>query len=313
MQIHPDLARLRCSDSPQPGLEAALAVWRSLPEMAALTAALARFAEGAALADVPALAQVLTDPAAARALADGFVTPLAAAQRAAPLALLPLGHASGPGMARLRLAAEGCAALNLVAFARGERPAAASVLFDDCAVHEIVVAGAGRAALHRWEAGRLTSTAAALNPGTQFARHGPDAARQITAVSQPLLLLQLTREPAHPQPSREIALGDGRLLKTISGCQRTSQQLMALGVLGALRHRPALATLAALTQDRAAARELRWEALRQCLALDAARGLPLLAALAGDPADPLAAPAASLQAQLRATRPELFPLIPEPA
>lgn len=313
MQVHPDLARLRRGSAQQPEIEAALAVWRGLPEMAALAAALARYAEGAALVDVPALARVLTNPGAARALVDGFVTPLIAAQRAAPLALLPLGHASTPAMARLRLAGEGRAALNLIAFARGERDAAGSVLFEDCTVHEIVAAGAGRARLHQMEAGRLVSTALELAPGAQMARRGPDAARRITAVTQPLLLLQLTREPAQPAPSREIALDDGRLLKTISGCKRTSQRLMAVGVLGALRHRPALATLAAVARDCSGARELRWEALRQCLALDAAQGLPLLAALAGDPADPLAAPAASLQRQLRSARPDLAAFMPEPA
>ena len=59
-------------------------------------------------------------------------------------------------------------------------------------------------------------------------------------MTQPLLVLQLTRAALRPLPSREYALHDGRLIKTTSACKRTSQQLMALGVLGALAHRPAL-------------------------------------------------------------------------
>jgi hypothetical protein len=70
--------------------------------------------------------------------------------------------------------------------------------------------------------------------------------------------------------------------------------------------------MAALACDLSRARDLRWEAQRQVLALDAARGLAVLAALADDPADALAAPAATLQQQLRAVRPDLAALMPEP-
>ncbi len=75
----------------------------------------------------------------------------------------------------------------------------------------------------------------------------------------------------------------------------------------------ALSTMEQLAHDITAQRDLRWEALRQMLALDAARGLALLAALAGDAGDPLSTPAAALERQLRANRPDLAALIPEPA
>jgi hypothetical protein len=146
-----------------------------------------------------------------------------------------------------------------------------------------------------------------------MARVGVAEARQIIAVTQPVLVLHLSRTAAAPQPSAEIALADGRCLKTISGCKRTSQQIMALGVLGALKHAAAVPAMAARARDLSAARELRWEALRQCLALDTRAGLALLAALADNDADPLAAPARALQRQLAASHPALAALIHEAA
>jgi hypothetical protein len=299
MQVHPELARLRGVGAPQPRCDAALAAWRARPEVAAILSALSGFAEGEPLEDLPALAQLTTDPATAQALIAGFIARLVDALRAEPLAQLPLGHSASPGVTRLRLASAGRATLTLAAYTRRAHSLPQSVLFEDCAAHELVVAGAGRAALHSIVDGRLVSEERALASNSRFILTGPDHARQIVEVTKPLLMLQLTREPLHPAPSREVALADGLLLKTISGCKRTSQQLMALAVFGALGHRPALDAMARLVGDTGA--------------LDAARGMALLAALAGDGGDTLAAPAAALHQQLLARRPDLAALIAEPA
>lgn len=313
MQVHPDCAALRGGRVPQPRTDAALARWRAAPEVAALGPDLARFAEGTALAQCPALARVLNDHGAAQALVAGLVVPTLTALRAEPLALLSFGHSSAPGLARLRLANHDAAALTLVAYAPRPRAVPLSAVFDDGTAHEIVVAGEGLANAYRLDAERLTVADIALRPATRLTRDGADAARQIIAVTCPLVLLQLTRTPPAPMPSREIALADGRVLRTISGCKHTSQQLMALGVLGALGHQSAVPAMARLVRDPYADRDLRWEGLRQCLALDAREGLALLSALAGDPGDALCAPAAALQAQWRAARPDLAALMPEPA
>lgn len=313
MQVHPAVARLRSDGAVQPGCDAALASWRGSPMVVDVRQTLAQFNAGEPLGDLPALACIIADRAAAQAFVAGFIAPLIGVLRAEPLAQLPLGHSCAPGMARLRLAEQGRAGLSLVAFAQRALTRSPSALFEDCTVHEIVVAGEGRALLHRLDEGRLGSQELALDPGTRLVRDGPDAARQIIAVTRPLLMLQLTLEAVRPGPSREIALEDGRLITAISGCKQASQQMMALGVLGALAHRGGLSTMDQLVHDITAQRDLRWEALRQMLALDAARGLALLAALAGDSSDPLATPAAALERQLRANRPDLAALIPEPA
>jgi hypothetical protein len=313
MRVDPAIAGLRSELTPQPCTDAALAAWRGSAQGASVAEGLARWDGGAALADLPALAQLLGDHAAAQAFAASMITPLLASLQAEPLAQLPLGHACAPGMTRLRLASHGRTALSLLAVARREQTMPVSALFEDGEVHEIILAGAGEALVHRLTSERLESETVALAPGTRLVRNGPDTARQITGVTRPLLLLQCVREPANPAPSREIALADGRLLKTISACKRTSQQIMALAVLGALEHRPALPDMARLARDGSAPRDLRWEALRHTLALDAGEGLAVLAAVAGDPADALCGAATALQAQLLASRPELAALIKEPA
>lgn len=320
MQIHPMIARLRREPAPQPCTDGALAAWRAGPQMTAITAALTRYGAGEPLAALPDLVRVVEDHAAASALTQGLIAPLLEALRREPMAQVGLTHSAAPGFVRLRLAASGSgfgagAALTLAAYARRAEALPASALFEDCEAHEIVVAGEARALLHRLTGSRLQSKALACAPGTRLIRHGPDTARQFTAIMRPLLVLQLTREAASPAPSREIALVDGAQVKTISGCKRASQQMMALAVLGALRHGGAAAEMAQLAQDRSAERDLRWEGLRQLLALDAPQGLAVLAALAdasGDPPDdPLTPPAAALQRQLLASRPELAAFIPQ--
>lgn len=313
MHVHPDIARLRSGDAPQPVCDAALAAWRAAPQVAAARAALERFDAGAALDDLPDLALLMHDLAAARDFAAGLITTLIAALRAEPLAQVTLGHSSAPGMARIRLIEGTRSAVTLTALAPRARRVSPSALFEDGSVHELVVAGSGAALLHRISSGAVMSEKLTLTPGVRMTRPGPDTARQITAITRPLLLLQITREAAQPGPSREIAVDTGRLIQTISGCRRTSQQMMALGVLGALQYRAGIGAMDALARDLARPRDLRWEALRQVLAMDAAKGLALLAALAGNTADALSAPARALQQQLRAARPDCAALIGEPA
>ncbi|RNJ61927.1 MAG: hypothetical protein EDM03_10475 [Porphyrobacter sp. IPPAS B-1204] len=313
MHIHADMARLREGLPAQPLTDAALAQWGTRPDVAGAIAGLGRFAQGAALEDLPALHRLLSDADAASALVGGLVNTLIPAMQAEPLAQVPLGHATAPGAARLRLASHGRAVLTLVAHAPADKAEPASALFEDGLAHEIVVAGEGSALVHRLGEGGLTSRTIALAPGTRLQRGGVEDARQIITVSRPLLMLQLTREAARPRPAREIALANGRLIKTISGCKQTSQQMMALCVLGALRHAGALSAMAGLGCDQAAERDLRWEALRQTLAMDTRSGLELLARLAAGRDDPLQSAAEALQRQLAAACPDLAPFLPQPA
>ncbi|GIX18759.1 MAG: hypothetical protein KatS3mg120_0435 [Erythrobacter sp.] len=313
MRVDPALARLRAQGPDQPLTEAALATWRAQSEVGAITAELARHAGGAGLEQCPVLARLFADAQAGQALLASLLQPLFAALRAEPLALPALGHRSAEGLVRLELAAHAGAVLGLVVHAPRASAAPEAVLFEDGEVHEVVLAGEGAAICYQRAPASLMSAEIALNPGVRLARRGVGEARRIVAVTRPLVLLQLIRVPDTPAEGALVACADGRVLRRVSGCKRTSQKLMALGVLGALGHRPALLHMARLVRDQAAARDLRWEALRQALALDAAEGLKLLGALAGDPADPLAAEARGLTARLCAGRPEMAALLTEAA
>lgn len=310
MHVHPAIAALRGHQAPQHRVDATLARWRASPAVAAALEALAAYGAGAQLADLPALARLVRAPAAAHDFADAFITPLVAALRAEPLAQLPLGYSAAPGLARIRLAESGRATLRLTVFAPTPESAASSALFEDCEAYEMVLAGAGQAALYRRTGQGLTWEEIECRPGTRITRNSAEDARRITAVTRPLLVLQLTRAAAHPEPSREYALPGGAMLKSISACKRTSQQMMALGVLGALAHRPALDAIERLALDWTAMRDLRWEAVRQLLGLDTARGVALLARLAARPDDSLRDPAAKLHRDLVAAHPGLAVLEP---
>ena len=313
MHVHPELALLRGRPAPQPLCNQVLAAWRALPQVEALRCGLARIAAGAPVAAVPELCGLLDDHAAARGFVDRLFVPLMDTMRREPLAQLPFGHSAAPGMMRLRLIEEERTCLMLTMLARRARRLSSSALFEDAAVHEVVVAGAGEAVVHRLSGNRVSSTAVMLAPGVRLSRDGPATARQMTEITQPLVLLQLTCEPPDPRPSREIALADGRVIQTISGSRQASQHMMALGVLGALEHRAGIGAMVQVARDPARPRDLRWEALRQVLALDAGSGLALLAALAENRGDALSAPADALRERLTATRPELAALQTEPA
>ncbi len=318
MHVHPDIAMLRsypkaqhrpASSSPDGHQWAQPEPLLPAPLPEPLTTALAAYGAGGALADAPVLGALLSDLGAAQALVETVVGHAIAALESAPLGLLPYGHALRPGLSRLRLAETGRAALTLMAYDRrapGPRPV--SVLFEDGAAHEIIVAGHAAALFHRLGPAGIATSEVALAPGQRIALAGADEARQILAAHTPLLVLRLSRTPARPAPTREVSLPDGRLIRASSGCKRASRAMVALGVFGVLGHTQAGPLMERLALDPDEPRDLRWEALRQLLALDAEAGLALLGCLASEPGGVLAGPAAALWRSLVTAHPDLMAL-----
>lgn len=314
MHIHPDIAMLRSypkaqhrpasplldgRDRPRPELLSDL-----LPEP--LVTQLAAFGAGGALPDAPLLAPLLSDFGTAQALVEAVIGKAMAALVRAPLGLLPFGHALRPGLARLRLAQRGRATLTLLAYdRRAPSPRPAAVLFEDGESHEIAVAGHAAAVLHRLTPTGLDSRDMVFGSGQRIALTGAAEARQILAVRTPLLVLRLSRTPVRPAPTREIAVPGGQLVRASSGCKRASRAIVALGVLGVLAHAQGASLMERLALDPDEPRDLRWEALRQLLALDAEAGMALLGRLASEPGGALAGPAAALWRNLVSSRPEL--------
>ena len=129
--------------------------------------------------------------------------------------------------------------------------------------------------------------------------------RHVQTVRSSLSVLQLSRTPESAQPSREYRLTDGALIKTTSGDRRASEQVMALGVLGALGQERALPTMIAFALRGGGDADARWEAVRQVLAMHAQKGMHLLDQLSGRASDPLSNPASRLARQLYDQHPQL--------
>ena len=98
-----------------------------------------------------------------------------------------------------------------------------------------------------------------------------------------------------------------------SGDRRASEDVMALGVLGALDYETARGPMREYALDPVRDKDARWEAVRQLLAQDSARGFALLGELAATVDDPLAVPANALREQLVAAEPALRSLEEEAA
>ena len=110
-----------------------------------------------------------------------------------------------------------------------------------------------------------------------------------------------------PGPSREHDLSTGALLRQATGDIRASRQEVMLALLGRMRRAEAAPVMAAIATEPGDP-SLRWQALRECLALDPAAGFAALSEVAGVASDPLAGPAGALRAQLREAYPELASL-----
>ena len=84
-----------------------------------------------------------------------------------------------------------------------------------------------------------------------------------------------------------------------------------LALLGRMGRREAAPTMAAMARE-SGSEALRWQALRECLALDTKEGFEALTDVARATGDPLAMPAGALRAQLVEAHPELLSLVPVP-
>jgi len=315
--VHPDLRALRGDDSPQrdaqQALYAALGAWRGQSRVACLREALAAFAAGANPAELSPLAK-LFDPASAdaTALAHGFATTTARALAEAPLGHVPLRHFTDGTSSTLLLARAGNATLSLVAIdgegLRGQ-DAPASASFAPVETWEHVLSGQAKAELVDCEPtgprqARLTRHAADMSPGTVIIRDGVRQARLIHAIEGCLVSLRLQRRQPQAGPTREYDLATGELLHQAAGNPRDSRVELMIALLGRMGRADAAPAIAGMATGEGST-ALRWQALRECLALDSGEGFRALCRIAATAVDPLAAPAGALRAQLIEAHPQL--------
>lgn len=288
-------------------LSAACEAWRADPRAASVLADLAGYGQGRPLGECPALARAIGDRGRALALVDALFVRLLPALRGDPLGQLPLRHYSGGGVSTLLLARKARAMLLLSAREAGET-VQDSVSFGDGERRELVLAGEGEGRLARLTGpapgqARLASGRLPLRAGVSLALDPSREALTVRRVARRLVSLRLVRAAAAPGPTREYRLSDGAFLRQASGDMRESRHELMLAVLGRMERKDAAPVMAEMARQ--GSDHIRWQALRECLALDTETGFRALCAIAADAGDPLAGPAGALRAQLREAHPVL--------
>lgn len=318
MRIDPALRALRGNDAPQRQAQDILAVardaWRERDDWRKLSVAMDAFGDGADLADCEPLCQLFRAPGEADRFAWAFVAHFLRALSAAPLGLFPTRYAVNGSVSTLMLACSGRAALSLVVFdgaALARKPVAVTIGLADGERHDAVLAGRAEGRLvsaRPVSRGRAEIGEARLMlvPG---AMHSLDTAREsllVDRVEGRLVNLRLQRTGVNPGPSREYSLADGALVHQAAGEARESRLELMLSLLGRMGRTDAARPMAELAREGPV--NLRWQALRECLALDTAEGFRALTRIAADAADPLALSAGALRAQLVEAHPVLASL-----
>ena len=324
MLLRSKLAALRSDDAPQRQAQSALhrliGKWRTRGGGAGLDEAVAAYARGEPLPQLPPLARLFApgDPAALRLTRD-LIDQFSAALAAEPWGQVPLRHKLDDTTAMLVLSAAGNAALVLQAIDGAglrRRPGAVTASFSPGETHDNILVGTADARLIelRGESGAvadLAVTPCQLAPGIVARRSGAHQTQLIDAAATTLITLKLQRRPATGSVTREFRLNDGTLAHQAAGNPRESRFELAAALLGRMGRSDAAPLLAAMAEEHGG-QSLRWQSLKECLGLDSGAGFAALNRIAAQAGDPLAGPATALRAQLLERYPQLAGAVPCP-
>ena len=292
----------------QSRIEQAREQWLASKPAADVLAELAEYGAGADFEDCSYLARAIETLEGKSSLIEPLIEGISRALGDEPLAHVPFRHQKNGGTSILQLATRGRAALVLLAYDETTAdPSPATVTFSDVERHELVLAGAAdlrmATLVQEWPDRAAIDLEDRRVVAGESLRLAPNEARLSRAVHGRMVVLRFARTPSLPAPSRVFSLADGCLMHRASGDRQESQREMAMALLGRMRRRDAAPALAA--QARTGSDHLRWQALRECLALDTGTGFAELLRIAQAPEDPLAAPAQALHAQLIEAYPQL--------
>lgn len=283
--------------------------WRADPAVAPLLVDLEKYGAGAGLDECPALEAAFAASAAAGALARSMCRLFLVALERIPLGHLPFRSGFDHPVSSLLLARSGRAQLVLHGREPGRHDFEA-VSFCDASRCEAVLAGSARGRLVRRRDGPAAEFSEEPVEIRAGARLRLDLSREdllIERVERRLVTLRLQRTAALPEPTCEYRLSDGEPLHRAAGDLSFSRQEMMLALLGRMGRTEAVPAMAAIAGE-PGDMSLRWQALRECLALDSTQGFRALSAVARAAGDPLAGPAGALRAQLLEAHPQLLQL-----
>ena len=288
-------------------MKAATDCWREEAGMADAMAQFAQFGAGAALEQCPALEEIFLGQGRAEAMTGSLIAHFCSAIAANPLGHPPFRNAFDGRTSTLLLAKSGRAQLLLQSREPGQYSYACAN-FTDALRYDATLAGSANADILRIHGPReqvaFTAEPIALEQGVRLAFDCNTEILLTHTVERRLVTLRLLQTAENPQAGREYSRESGQLLHQSAGTLATSRrEMMAalLGRMGRTEAAPVLADMALAEGDMS----LRWQALRECLALDTAQGFAALLRMARDPRDPLSGNAAALHAQLCDQHPEL--------
>lgn len=313
MRINPDIAALQGDRAPQrraqAAMDAACRAWRSDDRVARALDALHAYGDGAALEECPQLQRIFTVAGEAESLVGKLSDRMCRAMRREPFGHPPFRHGYDGSASTLLLAKSGPAQLMLQAREPGSSTMQHAI-FSDAERHDAVLAGKARCQIHEvvgrpGDTARFVSRSVVLTPGTRMAQDLSRECLRVTDVERRLVTLRLLRTSADPAPTREYSLPDGRLVHLSAGDLATSHRESMIALLGRMCRRDAAPVLARMARGRGDG-SLRWQALRECLALDTAEGFAALRTIARDAADPLCGQAGALRARLIEAHPQLL-------
>jgi hypothetical protein len=314
LRVHPDIAALRSDRAPQrlaqTAMQAAIEGWRAEPGVAPVLADFVRFGAGAALEACPALDEVFTQGGRAEALMAALTRRFCAAIKANPLGHPPFRNAFDGRASTMLLGKSGRAQLVLQAREPGTLRTT-SAKFTDVLRYDAVLAGQAQGRILRIhgpnEQVGFTEETIALAGGVRVGFDCNREALLAERVETRLVTLRLLQIGANPAPGREYCRQTGALLHQSAGTLASSRREMMAALLGRMERTDAAPVLAdmALADGEPAT---RWQALRECLALDTAEGFAALCRIARNDGDTLAHPAGALRAQLLETHPQLAQL-----
>ena len=319
MRVDPALAGLVVDPAPMFGGGEAACGWAEEAAVAPLLAELAGYGADRALADCPGLLRLINGGDEAVAFARTAAAATTGCLRVASLAAWPWRHFSNGVLHSVTLAAMGEASLSLALVdgtawraarkADPDHPGTSELAaFQPGMLHAVVVAGTGTGRLFHNrssvpERARIETEQIVFSPGGSFSIDGAREALEFDAIGGLLLTLRLYRRPEGNAPARQYNVASGALVHQAASDRGDSQAELSMALLRAMQRADAAPTLAAIA--RSGAPPARWQALRECLALDSAAGFAALMEVAARADDPLCAPARKLAASLAAQHPAL--------
>lgn len=319
MRIDPALAALMTDPAPQFGAGEAARGWAEQPAVAPLLDELAGYGANRALADCPGLLRLIEGGEQAVGFARSAAAATAGYLAEAPLTAWPWRHFSNGVLHSVTLAAVGEASLSLALVdgaawesagkrQPGKPDAPQLAALQGGMLHAVVVAGGGSGRILRNRSSdparaRIEAERIAFVPGGRFCVDGAFEALALDAIDGLLLTLRLHRRASGDTPARQYDIASGALVHQATSGRGDSQTELMMALLRAMRRTDAAPTLATIA--RSGTPPARWQALRECLALDSGIGFAALCEVAARAADPLCAPARQLVDRLAAQHPAL--------